>query len=128
MCNHKEKMTESDFHIFSRTDSLEAQVTTNDLTELVLTEGPTKIITERLDDVISDQKSQRRGAEDYRCPVHGELLVLRKKKQAGGLLDQYFLGCTHWKPGNQGCGYIVKLKSVAQLSNLLKKESGTGIL
>ena len=42
--NHTEKMTESDFHIFSRTDSLESQVaTTTDLTELVLTEGPTKL-------------------------------------------------------------------------------------
>ena len=127
-CNYITKMTDDDLSMFMRTDSTEAQVTNEDLTSLVLIEGPSKIIMERMDDVISDQSGHRRGSEDYRCPIHGEELVLRKKRQASGLLDQYFLGCSRWKPNNQGCNYIVKLKSVMQLSNLLKKESGSGIL
>ncbi|ABM04398.1 ribosome recycling factor [Psychromonas ingrahamii 37] len=127
-CQHTEKMSSGDLSIFTRSDNPEAEVSNDELTTLVTMPEPSKIITERMDDVISDQKSQRRGTNDYRCPVHGELLVLRRKKNAVGLLDQYFLGCSHWKPNNTGCSYIVKLKSVMQLSNLLAKESGTGVL
>ena len=81
-----------------------------------------------MNDVISDQRSKHRGSNDYRSPTHGEELVLRKKNQATSLLDQYFLGCQRWKPNNQGCSYLVKLKSAMQLATLLKKETGTGIL
>ena len=127
-CQHTEKMSSGDLSIFTRSDNPEAEVSNEELTTLVTLPGPSKIITERMDDVISDQKSQKRGTNDYRCPVHGELLILRRKKNALGLLDQYFLGCPHWQPNNTGCTYIVKLKSVMQLSNLLTKESGTGVL
>ncbi|MFA3791311.1 hypothetical protein AB6T38_09345 [Aliiglaciecola sp. SL4] len=121
-------MSSGDLSIFTRSDNPEALVSNEELTTLVTLPEPSKIITERMDDIISDQKMQRRGTNDYRCPVHGELLVLRRKKNATGLLDQYFLGCTHWKQNDTGCSYIVKLKSVMQLSNLLKKESGIGVL
>ena len=127
-CHHTEKMSLGDLSIFTRCDTLETEVSNEELTALVMLPEPSKIITERMDDVISDQKNQRRGTNDYRCPVHGELLALKRKHNAVGLLDQYFLSCSHWKPNNAGCSYIVKLKSVMQLSNLLAKESGTGVL
>ncbi|GAG60282.1 unnamed protein product, partial [marine sediment metagenome] len=77
-CNKTVRMSESDFNIFARTDSEEMQISNAELTEITLLPGPSEIIIERLDDVISDQRSQRRGAEDYLCPTHGEELVLRK--------------------------------------------------
>ena len=128
LCSTIIKFTPSDFNIFTRTDSAESQVTNNELTDLVLLPGPSSIIAERMDDVISDQRSHHRGAEQYICPTHGEDMILRKKRQATTLLDQYFLGCPRWKPNNEGCSYMVKLKSVMQLSTLLKKETGDGLL
>ena len=128
ICSKTIKISQSDMNIFTRTDSPEYQVSNDELTELVMLPEPCSIITERMDDIVSDQRAQHRGAEDYRCPTHGEELILRKKNQATSLLDQYYLGCPRWKQNNQGCAYIVKLKSAAQLSTLLKKETGKGIL
>jgi len=128
LCQHIEKMSAGDLSIFTRVDTLEAKISNDELTTLVTLPEPANILIERMDDVIADQRNQRRGTNDYRCPVHGEELKLRRKKKATGLLDQYFLGCPHWKPNESGCTYIVKIKSAMQLANLLKKESGTGIL
>lgn len=127
-CSHTEPLSAGDLSIFTRVDNAEANVSNEELTSLVTLPQPSKIITERMDDIISDQQNHRRGTNDYRCPVHGELLVLKKKHNATGLLDQYFLGCTHWSLNKKGCTYVVKIKSVMQLSNLLKKESGVGVL
>ncbi|MCA9423294.1 MAG: hypothetical protein KC592_19905 [Nitrospira sp.] len=128
VCSTTMKVSQADMNIFARTDTPEYQVENGQLTELVSLPGPSSIVIERMDDVISEQRSQRRGSADYRCPTHGEELVLRKKNQPTSLLDQYFLGCPRWQPNNQGCGYMVKLKSAAQLSTLLKKETGAGVL
>jgi len=128
LCQYTEKMSAGDLSIFTRVDTLEAKISNDELTTLVTLPEPANILVERMDNVISDQRNQHRGTNDYRCPVHGEELKLRRKKNATGLLDQFFLGCPHWKPNDSGCTYIVKIKSPMQLSNLLKKESGTGIL
>jgi hypothetical protein len=128
LCSKTMRMSKSDLDIFTRTDSPESQVTNSELTELLLLPEPSDIVTERMDDLISDLSSQQRGANDYKCPIHGEELILRKKKQATGLLDQYFLGCPRWMSNDQGCTYLVKLKSPMQLATLLKKETGRGIL
>jgi hypothetical protein len=55
-------------------------------------------------------------------------MVLRRKQNPTGLLDAYFLACPHWKPNNQGCTFIEKLKSGSQLAALLKSETGRGVL
>jgi len=128
LCSVTLNFNDDDFNIFTRMDIPESQVSNSELTDLVLLPGPREIVTERMNDVISDQRSHHRGTDHYRCPTHGEEMLLRKKNQATSLLDQYFLGCPRWKPNNQGCGYIVKLKSVMQLSTLLKKETGSGLL
>jgi len=65
----------------------------------------------------------------YLCPVHNEPMILREKKDADGLLDQYFFGCPRWSPKHgQGCSQIVKLKSPAQLASALEAFYGRGII
>jgi hypothetical protein len=118
----------NDLSLFARTDAPEFQIGSRELTDLVLLPGPQETIRERMNDLTGSAKPSREGVEEYRCPTHGEALMLRKKREAKGLLDQYFLGCPRWRPENQGCGYVVKLKSAAQLAMFLKRETGTGIL
>jgi len=127
-CRTTIPLTKSDLDIFAKTDSLESKINNKELSDLILLPEPQKIIVERIEDLRSDKNDKNEGAELYRCPTHGEKLILRKKKQATGLLDQYFLGCPKWKPNDLGCGYIVKLKSPMQLTTLLKQETGSGIL
>ena len=55
-------------------------------------------------------------------------MVLRRKQNATGLLDAYFLACPYWQPDNAGCTFIEKLKSGSQLAALLKSETGRGVL
>ena len=82
----------------------------------------------RLNDLKSDLNSGHRGVELATCPVHGENMVLRRKQNATGLLDAYFLACPYWQPNNAGCTFIEKLKSGSQLAALLKSETGRGVL
>lgn len=127
-CQKTLQLSSRDLQIFARTDAPEAKMSNSALSELVLMPEASQVISERLDDSMADLRRAHKGIDAYRCPTHGEPLVLRKKKQAGPLLDQYFLGCPRWRPNNQGCGYIVKLKSPMQLSTLLKKQTGAGLL
>ena len=90
--------------------------------------GTEKIIDARLNDLKSDLNSGHRGIELVTCPVHGENMVLRRKQNATGLLDAYFLACPYWQPNNAGCTFIEKLKSGSQLAALLKSETGRGVL
>jgi hypothetical protein len=55
-------------------------------------------------------------------------MVLRRKQNATGLLNTYFLACPDWLPNNDGCTFIEKLKSGSQLAALLKSETRQGIL
>jgi len=75
---------------------------------------------------VSNLKNEK--IENYTCAVHGVELVLREKHNAIGLLDQYFLGCPLWNGTDNGCKYVMKLKSGAQLSSLLESSTGRGIL
>ncbi|CAH9064535.1 hypothetical protein PSEHALCIP103_03170 [Pseudoalteromonas haloplanktis] len=121
-------LSKNDLDIFAKIDTPESQITNSQLSELTLLPAPQKIIIERMEDLRSDRMAATQGVDDYRCPVHGQKLILRRKQNATGLLDQYFLGCPNWKPNDQGCNYLVKLKSPMQLTTLLKQETGTGIL
>jgi hypothetical protein len=64
----------------------------------------------------------------YLCPVHNEPMVVREKRDAQGLLDQFFFGCPRWLPNGKGCSQIVKLKSPGQLASALESFYGRGIL
>jgi hypothetical protein len=81
-----------------------------------------------MDDLRTDLAFRKRSVDLVTCPIHGEHLVLKKKKDAKDLLDMFFLACPHWKEHDQGCSYVEKLKSPPQLSALLKSETGTGVV
>ena len=110
------------------TSAPEFQLTSEDFTTILQDTNTAKLITERVDDLQSDLAKERKGIEIVCCPTHGEPMLLQKKKDGVGLLDQYYLRCPHWKSPNQGCQYMEKLKSGSQLAALLKDQTGRGIL
>ena len=70
-------------------------------------------------DAIAKLRRMRTGVTNYRCPVHKERLLPRRKHDAFALLDEFFLGCPRWTPDGEGCNFVVKLKSAAQLAGFL---------
>jgi hypothetical protein len=69
---------------------------------------------------------RNQSVDKYVCPFHKEPLVLRRKNEAGGALDTFFLGCPQW--ASENCTYVLKLKSPAQLASFLQKTENCGIL
>ncbi|QFY88503.1 hypothetical protein D5125_02850 [Magnetovirga frankeli] len=86
-CRKTVPLSQHELSLFARTDAPEAQVSNRELSELIQLPGPRDIVTERMDDLMATHRNQHKAAEDYRCPDHGEELVLKKKKEASGLLD-----------------------------------------
>jgi len=125
VCDHWEKLHPDDFQIFAKANRPEfTDLTASQFSDLVLADQPEVI--ERMEDVLKD--SQINSINAYRCPVHGEPLVLRKKIQHNGtLLDMYHLKCPRWKGVNVGCQYMDKLKSPAQLHAFLSASTGQGV-
>lgn len=127
-CTHTEKLQRNDYGLMTDTTAPEFSMTAEEFGIILTDEGTEKIIDTRLRDLKSDLASGHRGVELATCPVHGENMVLRRKQNATGLLDAYFLACPYWQPNNAGCTFIEKLKSGSQLAALLKSETGQGIL
>ena len=127
-CQHTEKLHRNDYGLMTDTSAPEFSMTAEEFGIILADKGTEKIIDTRLDDLKSDLNSSRRGVELATCPVHGENMILRRKQNADGLLDTYFLACPYWQPNNAGCTFIEKLKSGSQLAALLKSETGQGIL
>lgn len=122
-CNHGESFTQADINLFTRVDREEFSMSSQQLGDILLMPGIADDIRRRM------SKIKSHATDIYLCPTHCEPLVLREKRNnVQGLLDQYFLGCPRWKPGNAGCNYLVKLKSVAQLASVLEAFYGRGIL
>lgn len=119
---HNELFMQSDMDLFTRVDRPEFQVSSQQLGNIILLPGPKSNINKRMSDIKQEQ------TDVYLCPIHNEPMVLREKKDANGLLDQYFFGCARWGLGNGGCNQIVKLKSPAQLASALEAFYGRGIL
>ncbi|TXL66886.1 hypothetical protein [Zeimonas arvi] len=127
-CNHKERLTRSDYALMMDTSAPELSLTADEFGEIVSNPGTAEIVTQRIDDLKSDLSRRKEGVELATCPVHGEHMVLKKKGNPTGLLDTYFLACPYWLPWDQGCAFIEKLKSGSQLAALLKSETGRGVL
>ncbi len=127
-CTRTEPLQRTDYGLMTDTSAPEFSLTAEDFGIILEDPGTSKIITDRVNDLRSDLTAKKRGVESVTCPVHGQNMVLRKKSQPTGLLDAYFLACPHWHPNGQGCPFIEKLKSGAQLAALLKTETGRGIL
>lgn len=127
-CNHTEKLHRNDYGLMTDTTAPEFSMTADEFGIIMTDEGTKSIIETRLSDLSSDLVSRQGGVQLVTCPVHGENMILRRKQNAVGLLDAYFLACPYWKPHNAGCSAIEKLKSGSQLAALLKSETGEGIL
>lgn len=128
LCNHTEALTRNDYGMMTNTSEPEFELSAEDFGIIVEDPGTSSVILERVGDLRSDLAKRQTGVELVSCPHHGERMVLKKKSNPGGLLDTYFLACPHWKPNDEGCPYMEKLKSGAQLSALLKSQTGRGIL
>ena len=126
-CEHWEALAPEDFDIFGRANRAEyTELKPLTFAKMVLDHSPQVI--KRIEAVRNDRDT-RSSIEAYRCPVHGESLVLRQKQQhEGRLLNMYFLGCSRWNPEGHGCQFIVKLKSPAQLNAYLEAATGEGII
>lgn len=127
-CTYTEKLQRNDYGLMTDTTAPEFSMTAEEFGIILTDKGTEKIIDTRINDLKSDLSSGHRGVELATCPVHGENMVLRRKQNATGLLDAYFLACPYWQPNNVGCTFIEKLKSGSQLAALLKSETGKGIL
>lgn len=125
-CKHTEKLQEADFNVLLTTPRSEFSCTAQELAEVTFNKDPQRV-RDAIRSIRSKQQKAKQGLDRYRCPVHGERLILKEKKSSTDLHDQFFLGCPRWLPGNQGCNYIVKLKSAAQISAALDAGGEEGV-
>jgi hypothetical protein len=127
-CNHRQDLDRSDYGLMTDTTAPEFAMTSEEFGIILSHKTTESIIDTRLNDLRADLDAKQKGVELVTCPVHGENMILRRKQNAAGLLDSYFLACVYWKPRNEGCTFIEKLKSGSQLAALLKSETGRGVL
>jgi hypothetical protein len=119
---HSELFLQSDMNLFTRVDRPEFEVSTDQLSTILALPAPKESVAKRM------RSATQQETEIYLCPVHNEPMVLREKKDAQGLLDQFFFGCPRWTPKDGGCSQIVKLKSPGQLASALEAYYGRGIM
>ena len=127
-CNRKAPLQDSDYRLVTDRSSPELKMTKAQFGVILEDPVQRQILKMRMDDLRTDLAFRKRSVDLVTCPIHGEHLVLKKKKDAKDLLDMFFLACPHWKEHDQGCSYVEKLKSPPQLSALLKSETGTGVV
>ncbi|MBN8728057.1 MAG: hypothetical protein J0H15_10205 [Xanthomonadales bacterium] len=124
-CTHTERLADADFRIFANVKRPEFQVTATELSRRVLDPGRQKRLREALDGIREQNRTSSVGISQYRCPVHGESLRLRRKNAtADELLDEYFLGCPQWLPERLGCNFLIKLKSPGRISAVISEGYG----
>lgn len=122
-CMHAERYSFEEQKLFSPEPVEEFHISKNELATIYNNANIQRGVEKRM------KSHVRYSSDDYICPVHGVRLVLREKKDFKGALDQFFLGCPHWRGEEPGsCQYIVKIKSPAQLVAVLKSYEGRGIL
>ena len=127
-CTRQIRLSQDDLNIFANLNRAEFKVKSAELTRKTLDPKRAKRVRDALDSIRAEHHKRRLGVAIYRCPIHGESLRLQRKKQtSSGLLDEYFLGCPRWLPNNAGCNFIVKLKSVGQISSVISAEQNQGI-
>lgn len=127
-CKYTEPLRKSDLALMTDTSAPEFSLSSEDFSIILQDDDTAKIITERIDDLKSDLDNSKKGIDIVCCPIHAEPMILQKKRDGIGLLDQYYLKCPHWTPSGEGCTYIEKLKSGSQLAALLRHKTGRGIL
>jgi hypothetical protein len=127
-CKNTERLSPQDLQLFAKLKKPEFQLTPAELGEVISGAGA-RHVEQALRDIKLQQRTPDRRSREYRCPIHGERLMLRERRDgAAGLLDQFFLGCPRWLPEDLGCKFLVKLKSPAQLSAYLESSKEGGLL
>lgn len=128
-CRHTERLTLDDLNLFANMNRPEFDISADTLTKETINPTKARRIRQALDSIKDKQQSKRLGLITYRCPVHGESLRLRRKNRPEDhLFDEYFLGCPMWLPNGNGCNFLIKLKSAAQISSVLDVEQRLGVL
>lgn len=129
VCERTLALSQIDLNLFANLNRSEFERKSTDLTRVTLDPNRAQRIRGALDSVRDEHRKRKLGIATYRCPLHGESLVLRRKKDTGAdLLDEYFLGCPRWLQDNSGCNFLIKLKSAAQISSVLDSEIQKGVL
>lgn len=128
LCEYRENLSRQDLALMTDTSAPEFSLSAQDFNIIIQDQSTSESIIERMDDLKSDLQNKKQGIDIVCCPIHAEPMILQKKKNGVGLLDQYYLHCPYLAPNNQGCPYTEKLKSGSQLAALLKHQTGTGIL
>jgi len=127
-CSHTEQVHDADFRVLLNTRRSEFECTPEELAAVTFEKNPERV-RDAIRSIRSKLQKKRQGLDRYRCPVHGERLMIREKREPiGGLHDQFFLGCPRWLPNDQGCNYLVKLKSAGQISAALEAGGETGVI
>ncbi|WP_227551557.1 hypothetical protein [Acinetobacter wanghuae] len=127
-CKFTQRLTKDDLSLMTDVSAPEFELSSQDFNIILHDPNTSESILERMDDLQADLRSKKKGIDIVCCPIHAEPMVLQKKRNGVGLLDQYYLRCAHWAQNDQGCNYIEKLKSGSQLAALLKNQTGIGIL
>lgn len=128
-CGYRVPLVDDELNIFANLNRSDFQIKSAELTRKTLDPKRANRVRQALDSIRVEHRKRRLGISIYRCPIHGESLRLQRKgKTNNGLLDEYFLGCPRWQPDNQGCNFIIKLKSAGQISSVLTAEHQQGIL
>lgn len=120
-CIHTEALTDADLQLFINIRRSEFELTPQDLAAYAELKNPTRVAA-ALQDIKAKTRGAGKGITGYRCPIHGETLLLREKNREAqsGILDQFFLGCPRWSRDKSGCNFFVKIKSAAQVSAVLE--------
>ena len=119
-CKTTESFSIADMSLFTENNKNEFHINNNELSLIFNDSTIQKHTLTR----VGEHRNQ--SVEEYVCPFHKVPLILKPKKEAGGALDAFFLGCPLWAEEN--CTFVLKLKSPAQLASFLQKTEDRGII
>jgi len=123
-CKETQQLSRIDLNIFFKKELDISDLNFHEVNQISKDENFTGVISERFNDLISDKENKKDTILMYKCVEHQLKMVLKKKNDISkGLLDTFYLKCPL-----DYCTYTVKLKSISQLSLVLNKETGNGIL
>ena len=126
-CTHTESLSAEDFSVLLNTNRSEFECTSDQLAQVTFQQNPERI-RDAIRSIRSKLAKKKQGLNRYRCPVHGERMILREKENFIGLHDQFYLRCPRHAADNFGCNYFVKLKSAAQISAALEAAGENGVI
>jgi hypothetical protein len=113
-----------DMDLFTRVDRPEFEVSSQQLSRVLMLPGVDGQVRRRLKGIAGEQNDR------YVCPVHHEPLEFRPSQGADGkgLLEAFHLRCPRWQPGDRGCSYVQTITSPAQIASVLEAYQGRGLL